>query len=266
MRALWILLAGAALVAAPAVKPPAAPAVPPPALVAAPVTVPVPAAAEQAVAGLVLSPAEQLQIDAVSYVEAQAAALSGHYTFRVLRPPVLPRFASGGKERFEPDHLSRKELGGAFFVSFRMYVDGRAVGLVRVDLEGAWTGKLLRAQMPLPRKAVPDATQFETVDFEGTPPVGALESIPAGYRLRTPVPIGHVLVMQDLETIPVIMAGDQVRAELVSGTLTIAVDALARTSGAVGDKVRLEMPSSHKNVQAVVLGPGEARVQWAGGN
>jgi len=64
----------------------------------------------------------------------------------------------------------------------------------------------------------------------------------------------------------VVNAGDQVRVEVVNGPLVIAVEALARTSGAVGEKVRLEMPSGHKNLQAVVTGPGEARVQWAGGN
>jgi flagella basal body P-ring formation protein FlgA len=72
--------------------------------------------------------------------------------------------------------------------------------------------------------------------------------------------------MVDLESIPVVTAGDQVRVELVSGALVIAVDAVARSNGAVGEKVRLEMPTSHKNLQAVVTGPGEARLLWAGGN
>jgi len=215
---------------------------------------------------LALAPVEQLQIDAVDYVQAQAESRSGHYLFRVLKPPVLPRFAAAGKLTFEPDHLSRRDLGGVFFVTFRMYMDGRPAGLVRVDLEGKWTGSLLRAEAAMPRKAVPEPGQFEAFNFEGTPPAGALEQVPAGYRLRAPVAAGHILVMQDLETIPVVVAGEQVRLEMVSGPLVIAVDVLARTSGAVGEQVRLEMPSSHRNVQALVTGPGEARVQWPGGN
>ena len=34
--------------------------------------------------------------------------------------------------------------------------------------------------------------------------------------------------MQDLETIPVVRSGDQVRVEVVSGPLTIALEAVAR--------------------------------------
>jgi flagella basal body P-ring formation protein FlgA len=213
-----------------------------------------------------LPPLEQLQVDALSYVEAQASALSGTYTFHVVRPPVLPRVAAAGKLSFEPERLSRKDLGGAFFVTFKLKLDGRAMGLVRVDMEGKWKGKLLRAKDVLMRHTVPELAQFDLTAFDGNPPVGSLSEIPAGYRLRNPVSAGHILVTQDLETIPVVAAGDQVRLEVVSGALLIEVDTLARSSGAVGEKVRLEMPTSHKNIQAVVTGPDEARVQWAGGN
>lgn len=215
---------------------------------------------------LELPPLERLQTEAVAYAEAQAAALQGTYVFRVVKPPLLPKVADPGRLTFQPDHLSRRELGGIFFVSFKAFLDGRPLGLVRVDLEGRWTGKLLRTQAALGRKTVPGPGQVEPVDFEGAPPAGALSEFPDGYRLRAPVPPGHILVRQDLETIPVVVAGEPVRLELVSGSLVIAVEALARTNGAMGEKVRLEMPSSHKNIQAVVSGPGEARVQWAGAN
>ena len=250
MRALWILWLGTALWAAPPDA--AAPAEP--------------ARISQAEAKVALAPIEQLQVDAIAYVEAQAAALAGHYTFRVVKPPAIPRVPPGAKLTFEPTNLSRRDLGGILFASFKMKVDGRPAGMVRVDLEGRWNGQLLRAKAPLPRKTVLDADQFEPVPFEGNPPVGALSELPAGYRLRTPVSSGHFLAMIDLETIPVVAAGEQVRLEVVSGSLTIALEALARSGGAVGEKVRLEMPTSHKNVQAVVTGPGEARLQWSGGN
>ena len=62
--------------------------------------------------------------------------------------------------------------------------------------------------------------------------------------------------MQDLETDPRGRGpGTTVRVEVVSGALTIALEAVARGNGAVGEKVRLEMPSSHKNLQAVVTRP-----------
>jgi flagella basal body P-ring formation protein FlgA len=214
---------------------------------------------------IALTPLEQVQVDAISYVQAQATALSGHYTFRVVKPPSIPRLPGGAKLTFEPVNLSRKDLAGMFFVSFRIKVDGRPAGMLRVDLEGKWIGQLLRAKTALARKAIPEADQFEGMPFEGSPPAGALSEVPEGYRLRLPMAAGHLLTMVDLETIPVVSAGDQVRVELVSGDLVIAAEAIARSGGAVGEKVRLEMPTTHKNVQAVVTGPGEARVQWAGG-
>ncbi|MDR3670859.1 MAG: flagellar basal body P-ring formation chaperone FlgA [Holophaga sp.] len=262
MRILWMFCLCAALGAAPpeaAVPGAASPEVAVPGAV-------LPEGAAPAEERVPLTPLEQLQVDAIRFAESQAASRSGHYTFRVVKPPVLPRVPAGGKLSFEPEHLSRKELGGMFFATFRQKLDGRLLGLIRVDLEGKWTGRLLRVKAPMPRKTVPEPAQFEQMDFEGNPPVGAISELPKGYRLRAPVSSGHILVMQDLETIPVVAAGEQVRLEVVSGNLVIAVDALARSSGAVGDKVRLEMPSSHKNVQAVVTGPDEARVQWANGN
>jgi flagella basal body P-ring formation protein FlgA len=213
-----------------------------------------------------LTPVEQLQQDALSYVQAQAGTLAGHYTFHVLKPPSVPRVLAGAKLTFEPANLSRRDLGGVFFVSFKMKLDGRPAGMLRVDMEGKWTGMVLRAKAPLQRKTIPAADAFEVEPFEGNPPPGALSEVPAGYRLRLPVAAGHLLTMVDLESIPVVTAGDQVRVELVSGALVIAVDAVARSNGAVGEKVRLEMPTSHKNLQAVVTGPGEARLLWAGGN
>jgi len=242
MRGLWMLCVGAALWAAPAEVGPAADD------------------------RIVLAPVEQLQLDAISYAEGQAAALSGSYTFRVVKPPTLPRTPAGARLSFEPSNLSRRDLGGVFFVSFKARLDGRPLGMVRVDLEGKWNGKLLRATGALARKTVLEPGQFEQVAFEGNPPAGALNELPEGFRLRSPVSPGHILVTQDLEAIPVISAGEPVRLEVVSGALVIAVEALARSNGAVGEKVRLEMPTSHKNLQAVVTGPGTARVQWAGGN
>ena len=205
---------------------------------------------------------EQLQRDALAYVQTQAAGLPGAYVFRVVKAPLLPR--STGDLRFEPSHLSKRDLSGRFFASFKVSLDGRPLGMVRVDLDGQWQGKLLRTRMALARKAVVEEAQVEVIAFEGTPPAGALAELPEGFRLRQAVPPAHLLTRSDLEAIPVILAGDRVRLEVVNGDLTIAVETVARSSGAVGDKVRLELPTSRKAMQGVVTGPGEAQTQWAG--
>ncbi len=210
-----------------------------------------------------LPAADLLQRQALAYAQAQAQGREGTYTFKVLGTPVLPR-PPKGELVFEPARLSRAELSGRFYVTFNAFAEGRVLGMVRVDLEGAWTGRLLRARTAQPRKAVPEPAQWEAFDFSGIPPAGALKDLPAGFRLRGPVAPGHILVRTDLEAIPLVNIGDPVRLEMVSGDLSVTVDAVARSGGAVGEKVRLEMPSTHRMVQAVVTGPGEARVQWAG--
>ncbi|BDU77395.1 flagellar basal body P-ring formation chaperone FlgA [Mesoterricola sediminis] len=212
---------------------------------------------------VVLPPGDRLQAQALAYVQEQAAGRDGSYTFKVVHMPVLPRPAKGDLA-FEPAHLSRNDLTGRFYVSFNALADGRNLGMVRVDLEGRWAGKLLKFRAAQPRKTPLEAALLEPVDFEGVPPAGALREVPPGHRLRGPVTEGHLLVRTDVEAIPLVNAGDPVRLELVDGDLTISVDAVAKSSGAAGDRIRLEMPTNRKLVQAVVTGPGAARVRVGG--
>lgn len=202
--------------------------------------------------------AERLQREAVAFAEGQRA--EGGYRIRALKAPVLPRIA-GDEVRFEPSHLSKREPVGPFFAVFKVLVNGRLAGNARVDLEGRWSGTLLRAKELLRRKTVPTDDQFEAFAFEGVPPTGALASLPQGFRLRLQAPVGHVLTQGDLEPIPLVATGERVRVTVQSGPLAISAEATARANGALGDKVRVELPS-RKWLQAIVTGPGEARVDW----
>lgn len=204
--------------------------------------------------------AERLRMEAIAAAESQCAQAEGTWTFRVVAPIAVPPH---GKEslRVEFSHLSRKELTGRFFAAFRIFEGGRLIGSARVDMEGSWKGSVLQAKTPLARKSIPEADQLESVPFEGAPPPGFLQEIPAGYRLRNAIQPGKVITRADLEPIPLISAGDRVRLELVSGGLVIATEALARSQGALGERVRLELPS-RKQVQGVVTAEGEARISW----
>lgn len=204
--------------------------------------------------------ADRIQAVALAFVQEQAAHLPGTYAFKVTRPPLLPR-AVAGDLAFEPARLSRQELTGRFFLTVAVTSGDRNLGLVRVDLEGRWSGKLLRAKRPLARRSEPGPEDLEAFDFEGVPPPGALREPPRERRLREPVPAGHLLTAADLEAVPLVKTGDPVRLHLEDGDLTVVVDTVAKSGGAAGDTVRLEMPSSRKVVQAVVLAPGEARLQ-----
>jgi flagella basal body P-ring formation protein FlgA len=204
---------------------------------------------------------ERLQKEALACVEASTAAYSGSRTFRVLRPPQVPQLPPG-EVRFELSHLSKSDATGPFFAAFKILVNDRPAGSARVDLEGRWTGKLLKARGPLARQSVPGPEDIEEVDFVGTPPAGALLSFPEGFRLKIPMIAGHVLTRMDIQAIPIIKAGEQVRVELICGTLSVTLEATARSNAALGEKVRLELPSGRKPLQAVATAPGEARVDW----
>jgi len=207
---------------------------------------------------------EGLKDQAITYAQSQADTTGGNYTFRVIQPPSLPTLRKG-TVAFQPSHLSKNDLMGRFFVAFRILVDGAPAGICRVDLEGKWTGKLLRTLTALPRKAVPDASQLEEVPFEGTPPPGALTSMPEGFRLRLPVGVGRTLTRSDLEPIPWVNVGDRVRVELVWGPVSVTSEAIARSHGPKGERVRLELPNTKRMIYAVVTAPGEARAEWMGG-
>lgn len=207
---------------------------------------------------------EGLKDQAIRHAQTQADATGGSYSFQVVKSPTLPNLRKGNVT-FQASHISKNDLMGRFFVAFRILVDGVPAGICRVDLEGKWSGKLLRTLVALPRKAVPEATQVEEVTFEGNPPSGALGSLPEGFRLRVPVGAGRTLTRADFEPIPMVSAGERIRVELSWGPVSITSEAIARSSGPKGERIRLELPSSKKTIYAVVTGPGEARSEWMGG-
>jgi flagella basal body P-ring formation protein FlgA len=75
------------------------------------------------------------------------------------------------------------------------------------------------------------------------------------------VPSGRILTRGDLESIPLIQSGDRVRLTATYEYLNISLDTIARSRGALGDRVRLEAPGSHRTLTAVITGPGAARMQ-----
>jgi flagella basal body P-ring formation protein FlgA len=204
---------------------------------------------------------EQITQKALALAEATPGHMAGSRSYRVLHPPVLPHIRPG-TVRLETSHLSKPDPIGPFFAVIRILVDGKPAGSARVDMEGRWTGRLLKAKEALGRKAVPEEGQLEEVDFDGVPPAGALSVFPEGFRLKQPVPAGHILMQSDIQAIPILNPGDRVRVELVSGGLSISSEAIARTPAALGEKVRLELPAGKRTLQAVAMGPGMARVDW----
>ena len=203
--------------------------------------------------------ASQLVEEALAFAEAAAEKLPGVYRIRLVQAPVTPRIPSGDP-RIEVSHMSKKDPSGRFFVAMKIMVDGRLAGYARVDMEGTWNGSLLRAKESLPRKGVPSTDQLDSAPFTGLPPPGAIASFPDGYRLRQPIQAGRFITQADLEPIPLVKAGERVRLMACYSSLSIVTDGVARNSAAMGERVRVELSGSRKQVQGLVSGEGEVRL------
>jgi flagella basal body P-ring formation protein FlgA len=206
-----------------------------------------------------VSPSERLADLALAFAKSEAEKLGGEHTFKVAQPPRVP-WTRPGTVTFEPSHLSKLEPLGRFFVVLTIKVDGERVGMTRVDLEGSWVGTVLRAKGDLARRTELAADQVEPSPFEGVPPQGFLKVIPEGQRLMRSVASGKILTHGDLESVPLVQAGDKVRLTATREALTITVDTTAKSKAGLGDRVRLESPGSRRPVTAIVTGPGEARL------
>lgn len=203
----------------------------------------------------------RVQAEAIAFAEARVAAQPGNYAFRIVKPPILPSLRPG-EVTLEPSHLSKQDPSGRCFVAVRLKVNGTLAGMARVDIDGSWKGELLRAKTTLARKQPLAEELFERVPFEGQIPPGALTDVPLDMRLRQPLQAGKWLTRADLEAIPLVTAGERVRLKAAFEQLLLQTDGTARSSGALGDNVRLELPT-HKIVTAKVTGTGEARLDFA---
>lgn len=197
---------------------------------------------------------------AMAKAEVVSSRLPGTWTFKLVQPPTLSPMLGPGPITVLGAHLSKRDPVGRFFVVLDMQMDGRRAGQVRVDLEGRWVGRLWRNREALARRTLLDESMLEPVPFEGVPPDGALLEPPQGLRTRGPLSAGHTLTQLDVEVVPLVQAGERVKLTAEVDGLTITSEALARGSGALGERIRLEALGTRKPIKAVVTGPAEARL------
>lgn len=202
---------------------------------------------------------------ALAFAKSSSSGMPGEYTFHVSRPPLMPPLKPG-RLTFDAERLSKQDPVGRFFAVFRINVDGVSAASVRVEMEGIWKGSLYQAKTALKRKTPVTEENFEEFIFEGIPPAGAIKVFPHGSRLSQPMQAGKIITNMQVETVPMVNAGDKVRITLSNGRLQIASEAIAKSSGAKGDKVRLEVGRSKKVLTATVTGPGRVTVEPRGGS
>lgn len=81
-----------------------------------------------------------------------------------------------------------------------------------------------------------------------------------GQTLRHPRGAGEPLREDDVAAPNAVTRGGLLRLTLDAGPISLIAAAVAIDAGAIGDQIRVQNPSSHATVQALVTGEGEARV------
>jgi flagella basal body P-ring formation protein FlgA len=202
----------------------------------------------------------QLAEAAIARAQEVSGRMPGEWHFKLLQPPALPALLGPGPLTVIGTHLSRRDPVGRFFVVLDLQLEGRRAGQVRVDLEGRWKGDLWRCREATARRVVLDEAMLESVPFEGVPPDGALLEAPLGMRTKGPMAPGHTLTQMDVEAVPLVQAGEKVRLVAEVEGLVVTTEALARSSGALGERIRLEAIGTRKPIKAIVSGPAEAKL------
>lgn len=82
----------------------------------------------------------------------------------------------------------------------------------------------------------------------------------AGLELKRPVAAGQPLQVADLMRPPLVRRGATVRVELSVGALSVSGQALALDTGAEGERIRIQNPTSRALIFAEVAGAGLVRV------
>jgi len=94
--------------------------------------------------------------------------------------------------------------------------------------------------------------------LHGNAPIQMTQAV--GMVLKHDVAPGQPLTTLDLARPDLVLRGSLVRMTLHSEGIALAAEGIARESGARGDRVLVENPTSHAMVEADVTGPNEVRV------
>lgn len=82
----------------------------------------------------------------------------------------------------------------------------------------------------------------------------------SSYRLTKSLRKGQVISFGDLELIPDVSAGEEVKVQVKHGSITISTKAKVMTSGNVGDMVKVKIENSGTLSDAIVLAKGVVNV------
>jgi flagella basal body P-ring formation protein FlgA len=81
-----------------------------------------------------------------------------------------------------------------------------------------------------------------------------------GMQLRHPIVAGQPFAVADVMRPALVQRGSVVEMQLQSPGISLVAQGVALESGATGERIRVQNPSSHAVVEAEVMGPGRVRV------
>jgi flagella basal body P-ring formation protein FlgA len=102
------------------------------------------------------------------------------------------------------------------------------------------------------------------VAFNGTAPNGV--DVLVGRRVESAVLKGQAVRIQSTSVNQIVKAGSTVVFIVRDSGVVISADAIARTSGGLGDEVFVYNPSTHKALSGTVTGPGTVELDISGGD
>jgi len=175
--------------------------------------------------------------------------LNSDETFKVLDKPFRTEFSG----------LLSNRPRGQFSVQMAVMQGSKTV---RVSLLCALqvTAPVVMTLKPIQRGDIVNASDCEirTVDITryGIIPCDSLSQVMGKKALRQ-IGSGQVLTRQWIQQIPAIEKGDPVKLESKQNLVRVAVDAVARESGSIGEKIWVENSVSHKMIRVMVKAKGK---------
>ncbi|MGC8668626.1 MAG: flagellar basal body P-ring formation chaperone FlgA [Chthonomonadales bacterium] len=179
-------------------------------------------------------------------------------------PPSTQLYVSPGSLTYLPG-APRGELGsGSVIVPVAILVDGKPAKSVDVLVKVRRRVTALVATRPLAPHDTLTSGDVTTAVVDG-PPGGApfLTDVAAlvGKRTTRQIALGAPLREGDVEAVPVILTGARVNVVISAGGVTITAPAVARTQGAIGDRVRVFVKTTRKELTGTVVDASTVRVE-----
>jgi flagella basal body P-ring formation protein FlgA len=107
-----------------------------------------------------------------------------------------------------------------------------------------------------------DDVTTDRIAFTGRQAVEAVSLV--GRRLRTSMPKGGALFVEQTSMVDLVKAGSNVVLIVRDGSVALTADVIARTSGGLGDLVAVFNPQTRKALSGVVTGPNRVELNLPG--